>query len=61
MKEMRCDDCGSKMDPCPAKLRADGEQTYVGFYACTCEEARLDDAEWEEWNRPLSDWELRLK
>ncbi len=31
------------MRPAPAKLRADGEQTYVGFVACLCDQVISTD------------------
>jgi hypothetical protein len=51
----RCGDCGRRLEPCEAKLRADGEQTYAGFYPCPCNEAREENAEIDEWlvDRPL--------
>jgi hypothetical protein len=42
-----CKDCGRKLTPCPARF--DGEPTYVGFYPCQCNEARIEDVEREEW------------
>jgi hypothetical protein len=52
MTSRRCKDCARQLTPCPAKLRADGEQTYVGFYPCQCNEAREEDAERDEWKVP---------
>lgn len=48
-----CEDCGRRLTPCPA--RWDGEDTYVGFYRCSCAEAREEDAERAEWNAPAED------
>ena len=33
---MNCEHCGKALKPAPAKLRADGEQTYCGFLPCAC-------------------------
>lgn len=52
MPTRRCEDCGRALTPCPA--RWDGEDTYVGYYACPCEEARTEDTDLEEC-RTLSD------
>lgn len=32
-----CNKCGREMKPAPAKLRADGEQTYCGYLPCACD------------------------
>lgn len=34
---MNCNNCGSELIPAPAKLRADGEQTYCGLFPCACD------------------------
>lgn len=52
----RCEDCDSLLRPCPA--RVDGEETYVGYYPCQCEEARTEDRELDEIDElfDLSSW-----
>jgi hypothetical protein len=40
---MNCENCGRELTPCPAKLRADGEQTYVGFIPCACDKRIMTD------------------
>jgi hypothetical protein len=40
---MNCKKCGREMRPAPAKLRADGEQTYVGFISCLCDQVISTD------------------
>jgi len=46
---MRCENCGRLLSPCPGKLHATGERSYVGYYPCPCDEARAEDADREEW------------
>jgi hypothetical protein len=44
---MRCVDCGMRLAPCPARF--DDEDTYVGYYACQCNEAREEAEQRAEW------------
>lgn len=41
--QANCDKCGKPLTPAPGKLRADGEQTYVGFYPCACDKQIMTD------------------
>lgn len=43
MNGRTCDNCGKELVPAPAKLRADGEQTYCGFYPCACDKEIMTD------------------
>ncbi len=38
-----CEHCGKALTPAPAKLRADGEQTYCGFIPCACNRPIMTD------------------
>lgn len=40
---MKCEHCNKTLNPAPAKLRADGEQTYCGYFPCNCQEIIMTD------------------
>lgn len=40
---MKCEHCEKELNPAPAKLRADGEQTYCGFIPCACKRRIMTD------------------
>ncbi len=38
-----CEHCGREMKPCPGKLHANGERSYVGYFPCACKYPIMTD------------------
>lgn len=44
LKTHHCEHCGREMQPCPGKLHATGERSYVGLFPCACKHPIMTDS-----------------